>query len=125
MGGTDVNGDGEIDNFVDADGDGFDDRYDTNDNQTVGTNDGTGTALVSTDPEGSTDDGRPEDNDNDGTAYNGVTADIDQDGLPDSEDLDADNDGLPDLMEMGGTDTDGNGIIDDFVDADGDGFDDT
>ncbi len=125
MGGTDTDGNGIIDDFVDADGDGFDDTYDGDDNTTPTANDGNGLPLVTTDPEGTTDDGRPEDDDNDGTTYNGVTVDVDMDGLPDSEDLDADNDGIPDLIEMGGTDTDGNGIIDDFVDADGDGFDDT
>jgi len=39
--------------------------------------------------------------------------------------VDADNDGIPDLIEMGGTDTNGDGIVDDFVDANEDGFDDT
>jgi len=88
---------------VDANGDGFDDTYVTN-------------PLTTTDPEGTTNDGRPEDDDADGTAINGPTADVDMDGLPDSEDLDA---------EMGGTDTDGDGIIDDFNDTNNDGFDDT
>ena len=125
MGGTDINGDGVIDDSVDEDGDGFDDKYDVNDNATASANDGTGSPLVTTDEEGTTADGRPEDTDSNGTPYNGATADVDSDGLPDSEDLDADNDGIPDLIEMGGTDIDGNGIIDDFVDADGDGFDDT
>jgi len=61
---------------VDANGDGFDDTYVTN-------------PLTTTDPEGTTNDGRPEDDDADGTAINGPTADVDMDGLPDSEDLDA------------------------------------
>ena len=112
MGGTDIDGNGIIDDFNDTNNDGFDDTYVAN-------------PLTTTDPEGTTPDGRPEDDDADGTAINGETADVDMDGLPDSEDLDADNDGIPDLIEMGGTDIDGNGIVDDFDDAKNDGFDDT
>jgi len=75
----------------------------------VGVEDPTTEALVTTDPDGTgtNQDGRPSDDDNDGTAINGTTADIDMDGQPDYNDLDADNDGIPDLIEMGGTDTDG------------------
>jgi len=125
IGGTDTDGNGIVDDFVDADNDGFDDNYDTDDDGAPGRDDPVSEALVTTDPEGSTDDGRPEDTDNNGTTFKGVTADVDNDGFLDSEDLDADNDGIPDLIEMGGTDTDGNGIIDDFVDTNEDGFDDT
>ena len=50
--------------------------------------------------------------------------DTDTDGTPDQRDLDADNDGVFDLQEAGGDDTDNNGLIDIFVDANGDGFDD-
>ena len=125
MGGTDTNGDGRIDNFKDIDGDGFDDSYDPLHNNKPPDENQLGVPLIHTDPEGSTDDGRPEDIDNNGTPYNGETVDVDNDGIPDSEDLDADNDGIPDLIEVGGTDADGNGIIDNFNDADGDGFDDS
>jgi hypothetical protein len=73
------------------------------------------------------------DTDNDGLSdiydtNNGGTAiannDIDNDGIPDYLDLDSDNDGIPDVVEAGGTDSDGDGIADNFVDSDGDGFND-
>ena len=37
-------------------------------------------------------------------------------GLPDPLDLDSDDDGVADLLEAGGTDVDGDGRVDDFVD---------
>ena len=43
--------------------------------------------------------------------------DRDGDGIPDFQDLDSDNDGITDLAEAGGTDADGNGRIDGFVDS--------
>ena len=50
--------------------------------------------------------------------------DTDFDGLPDFLDLDSDSDGLPDLLEAGGTDIDGDGLVDGFADLNGDGADD-
>lgn len=58
------------------------------------------------------------------------TNDNDADGIPNFLDLDSDNDGIPDLIEAGGVDTDGDGVIDypipgnpaSMSDADGDGF---
>ena len=50
--------------------------------------------------------------------------DSDGDGIPDYLDLDSDNDGMTDLFEAGGVDADNNGLIDDFIDTDGDGGDD-
>ena len=50
--------------------------------------------------------------------------DTDGDGIADYVDLDSDNDGLTDVLEAGGPDADGNGIVDGFNDADGDGHDD-
>ena len=93
-GGTDGNGDGQVDyatpgdptTIVDVDGDGFIDTIDTDDNTVAGTGDG-GTAL-------------PDD-------------DFDGDGLPNRLDLDSDNDGIHDVVESSGTDTDGNGRADD------------
>ncbi len=51
--------------------------------------------------------------------------DADKDGIPNSLDLDVDNDGIPDLVEAGGIDTNGDGVIDDLTDSDGDGLMDT
>ncbi|MEO1050283.1 MAG: T9SS type A sorting domain-containing protein [Bacteroidota bacterium] len=48
--------------------------------------------------------------------------DTDGDGIADVFDLDSDNDGITDLAEAGGTDIDGNGQVDDFLDSDGDGL---
>lgn len=48
--------------------------------------------------------------------------DSDEDGIPNRLDLDSDNDGLPDVIEAGGNDADGNGVIDGYTDVDGDGF---
>ena len=61
------------------------------------------------------------DSNNDGINDN---FDTDKDGIVDARDLDSDNDGLPDVLEAGGTDADGNGIIDGFTDANNDGHDD-
>lgn len=48
--------------------------------------------------------------------------DTDGDGLNDDMDSDSDNDAIPDLVEAGGADTDGDGKIDGFTDADNDGL---
>ena len=65
------------------------------------------------------------DSDNDGVpdAVEGA-ADSDGDGIPDYLDSDSDNDTLTDTFEAGGDDADGDGVIDGFVDVDGDGMDD-
>ncbi|MCB1754195.1 MAG: OmpA family protein [Gammaproteobacteria bacterium] len=52
-------------------------------------------------------------------------SDSDADGVPDFRDLDTDNDGLSDVIEAGYSDTDGNARLDDFIDANGDGADDS
>lgn len=50
----------------------------------------------------------------------------DKTDLPDYQDLDSDNDGIMDIIELNGTDADGNGHVDNFVDAprNADGMDD-
>ena len=48
--------------------------------------------------------------------------DKDLDGIPNQYDLDSDNDGIPDTVESYGVDTNGDGIIDNYVDTDNDGF---
>ncbi len=59
-----------------------------------------------------------------GGIVNGVclTLDLDGDGIPNHIDLDSDNDGIPDLVEIGGTDTNGDGVLDDLTDTDKDGL---
>jgi large repetitive protein len=70
------------------------------------------------------------DTDNDGipdavenaTAQNG--GDTDGDGIPDFLDLDSDNDGIFDIIEAGGNDQDNDGMVDNQVDANLNGYDD-
>jgi uncharacterized repeat protein (TIGR01451 family) len=50
------------------------------------------------------------------------TMDKDLDGIPNNLDLDSDNDGIPDTVESFGVDANGDGIIDNYSDTDGDGF---
>ncbi|OED44473.1 hypothetical protein AB833_01480 [Chromatiales bacterium (ex Bugula neritina AB1)] len=50
--------------------------------------------------------------------------DSDHDGVTDFRDVDSDQDGVPDLIESGGEDIDGNGVVDHFIDANNDGLDD-
>jgi gliding motility-associated-like protein len=147
-GGTDINGDGEIDGFADSDNDGLANSIDT----TTG-----GTTLPVSDSDG---DSRPNyidrDSDNDGITdtreaggtdangdgiLDGTFTDADGDGLvdtvdgtplpaPDTDgdgkknylDRDSDNDGIPDLLEAGGADTNNDGAIDNFIDSDNDGL---
>jgi|GEM_PF-4508427 len=92
--------------------------------------------CVDTDGDG-IDDLNDLDDDNDGIpdtveiATAGPTGDSDGDGIPDHQDLDSDNDGINDINESGGTDLDGNGMIDspfdegmttNPTDTDGDGI---
>lgn len=50
--------------------------------------------------------------------------DTDHDGFEDQVDLDADNDGILDILEGGGTDSDLDGVVDNFTDANTDGLND-
>ena len=51
--------------------------------------------------------------------------DTDGDGIADANEIDSDGDGITDLIESGGVDTNGDGMLDDFTDSDADGVDDT
>ncbi|MGD1843946.1 MAG: T9SS type A sorting domain-containing protein [Salibacteraceae bacterium] len=55
-----------------------------------------------------------------------LISDSDNDGIPNFQDLDSDNDGIADIVEAGGVDADGNGIVDGvFTDTDDDGWSNT
>ncbi|MBJ2176431.1 gliding motility-associated C-terminal domain-containing protein [Aureibaculum sp. A20] len=53
-----------------------------------------------------------------------VFCDSDGDGVPNALDLDSDNDGITDATEAGGTDANGDGMVDGFTDTNNDGLDD-
>ncbi|SNT25283.1 Por secretion system C-terminal sorting domain-containing protein [Ekhidna lutea] len=53
-----------------------------------------------------------------------AVGDQDTDGIEDYWDPDSDNDGILDVIEAGGTDANGDGILDSFSDANGDGISD-
>jgi len=103
-GGVDVNGDGIADNYADSDEDGFHDIYDfglpINGNPMLNTGPDTGSGHPATYPLG----------------------DTDEDGVPNFLDLDSDNDAIPDLIEAGGVDLTGDGIVDNPFDSDNDGY---
>lgn len=113
-GGVDANGDGRIDGYADSDGDGLDSRVDGDANGD-GTVENTAGALVLTGTDGTTIDGKPD-------TYPQGIANTDGRGKPNAYDLDSDDDGLADITEAGSADTDNNGKVDVFADADGDGF---
>ncbi|WP_169736048.1 T9SS type B sorting domain-containing protein [Crocinitomix catalasitica] len=96
-GGADLDGNGIVDDLSDVDNDGFVDLYDTDDNTIDGVGDG-GAALL-----------KPN---------------SDTDAFVNRIDLDSDNDGIPDVIEAGGTDANGDGMIDGFIDDDANGFSD-
>jgi uncharacterized repeat protein (TIGR01451 family) len=95
-GGVDANGDGKIDNFTDPDFDGLSQNVDAS----LGGVAGSGNGL----------------------AAGAGLRDTDGDGIPDYRDTDSDNDGIPDVLEVGGTDADNDGKIDNNADSDADGF---
>ncbi|RUM93467.1 MAG: hypothetical protein DSZ28_08310 [Thiothrix sp.] len=51
--------------------------------------------------------------------------DTDGGGIADYHDLDSDDDGLADIVEAGGVDTNGDALVDNFLDNDGNGHDDS
>ncbi|MFK8102594.1 MAG: FG-GAP-like repeat-containing protein [Saprospiraceae bacterium] len=137
-GGTDTDGDGTVDALLDADSDGIPDSVDPDFiacAQDTAPNDGICDAAQGgpdADGDGIQDADDPDRN-GDGVAdvYDPATGgmsipnlDTDGDGIKDILDLDADNDGIADVVEAGGTDTNGDGLADNFIDIDSDGFND-
>lgn len=114
FGSLDANHDGRIDSTADDDGDGI-----------VGSRDRAPFSFGNTgdaDHDGVADD-LDLDLDNDGIPNDIDGADdADGDGVSNMLDLDTDNDGIPDVIEAGGTDADGDGLLDGFVDANHNGL---
>ncbi len=103
---------------IDADNDGIPDITENSGADT--NNNGTVDSLTDTDGDGIVDTYDP---DNSGTAL--TIANADGDALPTYRDLDSDNDGIPDVVEMGGIDSDGDGLTDNSTDNDSDGWSNT
>ena len=82
---ADLNGDGILDQAVDADQDGAFDLFDVDDNDAT---------LFS---------------------YRSISCDDDQDGVLNPYDLDSNNDGISDLISAGGNDVDGDGQVDALI----------
>ena len=151
-GGVDSNGDALVDNFLDNDVNGHDDTLQSSPlpvPDTDGDNlpdyrdlDSDNDGLPDLIEAGGTDsdldgrvDGFAEGGDPDGDGITNTLRsgsggqplpdlDSDNDNIPDRLEIDSDDDGVMDIAEAGLEDTDGNGLVDDFTDDDGDGFDD-
>ena len=108
-GGADPNGNGRIGPLTDTDQNGLDDVYAVS-------------PLITTEGDGATPDGRPEDVDGNGSPY--LLADADLDGTPNHLDLDSDGDGLFDIVEIGRghKDLDQDGRVDATLDGNQDGL---
>jgi large repetitive protein len=113
-GALDANVDGRIDNTADTDNDGIANVRDAAPTVYGSTLDTDGDGVA---------DSLDLDIDNDGipNAADG-SDDTDGDGLPNMVDLDSDGDGIADLVEAGGVDVDGNGLVDSFSDTNGNGL---
>jgi len=112
--GVDADGDGRMDPGPDADGDGIPDASDPSPNVPGTYADGDGDGAVDAVDLDLDNDGIPNDLEGSG--------DSDGDGIPDLADLDSDNDGIPDLAEAGGVDANGDGVVDDLTDTNGNGI---
>jgi len=132
--GNDLDGDGMIDNFIDADGDGLDDNLGSNANEFIDTD---GDAIpdhldLDSDGDGVFDLVEVDGVDANGDGIVDSMTDSDADGIPDSVDVDVtggidiDGDGIDDTADSDQTglpDTDNDGIANELdPDSDGDGF---
>ena len=140
---TDTDGDGVIDALdgdsdndgipdsleagVDSDSDGIDDSLDL-DSDNDGITDAQEAAQQDEDGDGRIDNFTDNNSNGIHDAFETspvVIPDTDNDNVPDYLDSDSDQDGVPDLVEMRGTDQNNDAYIDAFVDANGDGLDDS
>ncbi len=118
-GSSDPDGDGKPnDQDLDSDGDGIPDIIEAGGEDED--KDGHPDSPVDTDNDGIPNEFDP---DNGGSPLN--PPDSDGDGKPDFSDRDSDGDGIPDVIEAGGEDDDGDGLLDPTEDNDGDGLDDS
>ena len=143
--GVDADGDGRIDGFTDANGDGGNDAQaaspvippDTDGDLILdfrdldSDNDSLSDLLETSGPAGDIDNNGEIDNfsDADGDGRDDSVAqnppllnDTDGDAFPDFRDLDSDSDGIFDIVEASGVDGDGDGIVDNMGDSDNDGI---
>ncbi|MBM0103342.1 outer membrane beta-barrel protein [Steroidobacter sp. S1-65] len=119
-GNTDANGDGIADDArpLDSDMDGIPDVADSDsDNDGVSDRAEGGASGSDTDGDGIDDAFDVDyvggaDSNGDGVADSAAARDSDSDGVPDFRDLDSDNDSIPDVVESGGVDEDGDGLLD-------------
>lgn len=131
---VDINGDGVNDNF-DSDLDGVINELDL-DSDNDGIPDVVESGGVDANGDGKIDNYTDTDNDgfsqnvdanNTGSAGSGNglgLLDTDGDSIPNMFDLDSDNDGIPDVVEVYGADSNNDGKIDSYADTDNDGFSD-
>jgi hypothetical protein len=144
-GGTDADGNGLVDVFNDTNDDGMDDAINATplpvddfdndgqpdyldlDSDNDGLTDTSEAGGLDSNGDGQIDgftDANTDGLDEDTLATPLPVDDTDADSSPDYLDLDSDGDGLNDIVEAGGTDTNDDGLVDAFADADGNGLDD-
>lgn len=120
---VDSNGDG-INDLFDKDLDGIPDHFDL-DSDNDGIPDLVEAGGTDTDNNGVVDNLTDTNNNGMADVIDGnplAVPDTDSDGLPNHLDLDSDGDGIVDLVEAGGSDALGDGVIDVFLDTDADGI---
>ncbi|RDH80768.1 MAG: hypothetical protein DIZ80_17230 [endosymbiont of Galathealinum brachiosum] len=111
--------------IIDTDNDGIEDFRDL-DSDNDGITDVIESGGSDDDNDGIIGTGTPTVNNNGLATGSGLTEkDTDKDGIPDQLDLDSDADGKFDLLESGNNDIDSDGLVDNFTDLDGNGFDDS